>query len=172
MINLIGYNITWFGLIYWGNMFIPFSLLMLMAHLRFFSSNKRELRLIAVVTLVGIAVDSLLQYFGVYIFINSSHIPFWLMMLWSCFAATLCHSLGFLAKSITLKITIGGLFAPLSYLAGYKFQVVDFGYSLITTYCLLSVIWAMLFVLFFYLKDVLITTESTQKTNKLEINNG
>jgi hypothetical protein len=147
---------AWIGLVFFGNLFIPISLLMLVAHINFFVTNKREIYLIAAVTVTGIVVDSILQYANVFIFINSNHIPFWLMMLWGCFATTLCHSLGFLTKSKWLQMLVGGLFAPLSYLAGYKFQVVDFGLTMLNTYLMLSVVWAALFILFFYLKDLFV----------------
>ena len=73
-------------------------------------------------------IDDLLQKgANFFIFDDNQHIPFWLVMLWACFGATLCHSLRFLAEYKILQILVGGGFAPLSYLAGYQFQVVEFG---------------------------------------------
>ena len=157
--NLVGFNLAWFGLVYWGNNFIPFSLLLLISHLFFIAKSRNELLLIMVITFIGIFVDSLLVQFNVFIFVNGGHIPFWLMMLWACFATTICHSLRFLSGRKALQLFVGAIFAPLSYIAGYKFQAVDFGQSMISTYLLLSVIWAALFVLFFYLKDKLVEAE-------------
>jgi hypothetical protein len=159
MFNLVGFNLVWFGLVYWGNSFIPFSLLLLSAHLYFIAKVRSELLLIVSITIIGVFIDSLLQYFTVFIFTNSSHIPFWLVVLWACFGTTICHSLRFLAGSKILQLLVGAIFAPLSYIAGYQFQVVDFGQSLITTYLLLSVIWGVLFVLFFVLQAKLVNVE-------------
>lgn len=159
LINLIGFNLVWFGLVYWGNFFIPLSLLLLITHIFFIAQSSRELQLILVITFIGIFVDSLLVNFNVFSFANNGHMPFWLMVLWACFAATLCHSLRFLTNRIVLQLLVGGLLAPLSYIAGYKLQAVDFGQSIISTYLLLSAIWAVLFVLFFYLKDKLVNVE-------------
>jgi len=157
--NIVGFNTAWFGLVYWGNSFIPISFILLLIHLHFFSKYKKEWLLILVITFIGIIVDSLLMYFAVFIFADNSHLPFWLMMLWACFSATLCHSLRFLSDSTVLQLLVGGLFAPLSYIAGYKFQAVEFGYSLIPTYFILTIIWGVLFVIFFYLKDKIINNE-------------
>jgi len=159
LINIIGFNFVWFGLVYWGNTFIPISLFILAAHLYFKAKGFGELKLIAAITVTGILVDSLLQYFTVFIFVDSSHIPFWLVMLWACFGATLCHSLRFLAGSKLLQLLVGGLLSPLSYIAGYKFKAVDFSLSLYTTYGILAAIWALLFVLFFFLQARLVKTE-------------
>ncbi|WP_170235789.1 DUF2878 domain-containing protein [Colwellia demingiae] len=157
--NLVGFNLAWFGLVYWGNNFIPLSLLLLISHLFFIAKSQNELPLILLITFIGIFVDSLLVHFNIFIFANGGHIPFWLMMLWACFAATICHSLRFLTGSKALQLLVGAIFAPLSYIAGYKFQAVDFGQSMLSTYLILSVIWAVLFVLFFYLKDKIVNAE-------------
>lgn len=157
--NLLGFDLAWFGLVYWGNTFIPISLLLLVAHFYFIAKVRGELLLIVVITVIGISVDSLLLKLGVFVFTNDSHIPYWLMMLWVCFSSTICHSLRFLAGSKILQLAVGALFAPLSYIAGHKFEVVEFGQSLTSTYLLLGLIWAVLFVLFFVLKDRLVKSE-------------
>jgi hypothetical protein len=159
LINLIGFNVSWFGLIYWGNNFIPIAFLLLLAHLFFQSKNYKEFFLILVVSVIGISVDSLLQQLTLFIFLEPSHIPFWLMMLWASFAATICHSLNFLASSKMLQLVVGGLISPLSYIAGYKFMVVDFGYSMFITYVVLALVWGGLFILFYYLKNKIMKGE-------------
>ena len=153
ILNIIGFNVTWFGLVLWGNSFIPIALLFLIIHIFFISKVKNELLLIASITIVGILCDSVLEAFQLFIFENNHYIPFWLMTLWACFAATICHSLELLASSKLYQLLVGGLFAPLSYLAGYKLNVIDFGQSILVTYVVLSVVWAGLFLLFFYLKE-------------------
>jgi len=151
MINIISYNITWFGLIYWGNPFIPIALLLLSIHLLFFMKTYKEIFFILVVSIIGIYIDSILQHFGFFIFSQDAHIPFWLMFLWASFATTLSHGLRFLQASIWLQI-LAGLIAPLSYIAGHKFEVVNLGQSMTITYLILSLIWVALFILFFQLR--------------------
>lgn len=154
--NAVGFNLAWFGLVYWGNAFIPISLLLLLAHFYFNSQVKGELLLMVIITFFGILVDSLLQQFTFFIFAEHSHLPFWLITLWACFSATICHSLHFLAGSKVLQLLVGGLFAPLSYIAGQKMAAVEFGQSLLLTYVTLSLLWGLLFVLFFMLKNRLV----------------
>ena len=149
MKNIIGFNITWFGLVYFGNTFIPVAIIFIVLHLLMLSKQKNEKVIILVVTLIGIATDSLLQYLDILIFIDNDHIPFWLMVLWSCFATTLCHSLRFLSKSRWLQL-LAGLSAPFSYIAGYKLGAIELGQSIINTYLILAVSWVTLFILFFH----------------------
>jgi hypothetical protein len=156
--NIIGFNITWFGLVYWGNAFIPIAMLMLSIHLLFFINNKKEIFYILLISVIGIGVDSLLHYFDLFIFNEEIHIPFWLMVLWPCFASTLSHSLRFLDKAVWLQI-VAGLLAPLSYIAGYQFEAVNFSHSIMITYIILSLIWASLFMLFFKLQSFFIDKE-------------
>tara|TARA_B110000238_G_C16113805_1_gene433910 strand:- start:66 stop:554 length:489 start_codon:yes stop_codon:yes gene_type:complete len=151
MINIISYNITWFGLIYWGNAFIPVVLLLLCAHVLFFIKTYKEIFFILVVSMIGIYIDSNLQHFGFFIFSQDTHIPFWLMFLWASFATTLSHSLRFLQASVWLQI-LAGLIAPLSYIAGHKFGAVNLGQSMTITYLVLSLIWVALFILLFKLR--------------------
>ena len=152
LINILGFNLSWFGLIYWGNNFIPFAFILIVAHLFFQSKSAKELIFILLISAIGISVDSILQQLNVFIFPNADHIPFWLMILWASFAATICHSLYFLASSKLLQLVVGGLISPMSYIAGYKFMAVDFGYSILITYSILALIWGGLFILFFYIK--------------------
>ncbi len=159
MINLIGFNVSWFGLVYWGNAFIPISLSLLLIHLYFYGRKNHELRLVLIITLLGVLVDSLLQYFTVFVFENNTHIPLWLITLWACFAATICHSLNFLSRHKALQLLVGGLLAPLSYIAGYKLNAVDFTLPISMTYLILSFIWAVMFICFYALKDTLVNKE-------------
>ena len=160
LINIIGFNLSWLGLVYWGNNFIPFALLLLVAHLFFQSKTLKELILILLITVVGVIVDSSLQQLSVFIFKEPSHIPFWLIMLWASFAATICHSLRFLASSKVLQFFLGGLISPLSYIAGHKFMVVEFGYSLPITYLILATLWGCLFMFFYYVKSKIIKVDT------------
>ena len=158
MKNIIGFNISWFGLVYMGNGFIPFALLFLCFHLMLEVKNTREILYILIICAIGILIDSVLQFLGIFSFQELTHLPFWLIVLWGCFATTLCHSLKFIGLSPWFQIA-AGFIAPLSYLAGYKFSVVQFSHSLMFTYAVLAVLWTLLFILFFKLKSVLVDKE-------------
>jgi hypothetical protein len=146
-------------LVYWGNAFIPISVSLLLIHLYFYGRKNHELLLILIITLIGVFVDSLLQHFNVFVFEFSTHIPLWLITLWACFAATISHSLDFLSRRKALQLLVGGLLAPLSYIAGYKLDAVDLTLPISSTYLILSLIWGILFVCFYAIKDTLANYE-------------
>ncbi|WP_170252780.1 DUF2878 domain-containing protein [Colwellia echini] len=154
LINIIGFNASWFGLILLGQIFIPFTLFWLGLHLHRSQFIAAEIKLIVSITLIGIVVDTSLKLAGVLIFPNVFLIPLWLITLWSAFAATVAHSLQFLGRSKVLQLIIGFIFPPLSYIGGASLSSVEFGYNLTITYIILGSVWALLMVLFFVLKNV------------------
>jgi hypothetical protein len=160
IINIVGFDFAWFGLVYWGNSFIPVALLLLCFHFYFVSKKKlSEFYLICAVTTIGIYVDATLQHFGVFVFPNDVLMPFWLVILWFCFASTLCHSLKFLQGSKLLQGLVGGLCAPISYFAGNEMNAVSFGLTATYTFIILSIVWGALMVVFFSIKSILIDEE-------------
>lgn len=161
IINAIGFQICWLGLVYWGDVFIPIATLFLICHLMLISKKQHEVILIITILFMGSIVDYILAKLGLFIFLSSTGIPLWLMVLWACFAATIRHSLSFLKKSILLQVIIGGLIAPLSYIAGAKLNAVILPYSLLFTYLILSIFWAVLMVLFFQI-EVLLSVKETK----------
>ena len=76
IVNMLGFNLAWFGLVYWGNMFIPIALIMLTIHLVLLSNNKNELRLVLLITAVGITVDSLLSFSHFFILFRTCNCVF------------------------------------------------------------------------------------------------
>tara|TARA_R110000737_G_scaffold324376_1_gene337314 strand:- start:966 stop:1478 length:513 start_codon:yes stop_codon:yes gene_type:complete len=149
--NIVIFNTNWFGLIFIGNLFIPVAVILLSIQFRYLKTPKNELLLVCLVSAIGILLDLALVYGGVFIFPDSTGIPLWLMVLWFCFASTIRHSLAFLANSKVLQFIVGGLFAPLSYLAGSNFAVVTLTPSLGVSYLLLACLWAPLMLLIFAL---------------------
>ena len=163
LVNLLGFNAIWFGLILLGNVFIPIAAIMLLLHL-YYQADKNELVLILIVAGVGVLLDSTLIYFGIFVFPDSAQLPFWLITLWFCFAATVRHSLSFLAKSKILQVLVGGIFAPLSYLAGAKFSVVYITPEFELSYLLLACLWGPLMVLIFAISGWLQIEEKNHVT--------
>jgi hypothetical protein len=167
LINIMGFNLSWFGLVLLGNDFIPVTLCWLIYHVyqiaRTEKSKKQNLEnkstlslswrtevvLISLVSATGILVDSVLTLSGIFQFPEHHIIPLWLVMLWASFAATIAHSLQFLAKSKRLQLLIGFVFPPFSYLAGASFLVVELPYGPFITYFVLAPIWSILMLLFY-----------------------
>lgn len=174
ILNVIGYNIAWFGLVYWGNAFIPVALVLLLSHFLFISKLNNELMFVILIASLGCMVDFSLQSTGFFIFPTTSltplwFTPLWLIVLWFCFACTINHSLNFLSSSKWLQLIAGGIFAPLSYLAGVKLNAVDLGQSLLSTYIVLSVIWGILFIIFYRVKEVS-NVSDCQRSHEINFN--
>lgn len=168
-INLLGFNLTWYGLITFGNSFIPVALVVIALHVCFLKAHNKEYLVIVLVTLLGVFIDALLTFFGVFIFTTSSSIiPLWLIILWAAFACTINHSLKPLQHSIVQQTLVGFIFPALSYLAGNALGAVEFGYSYWFTYFLLGAIWAPLLVSFFYLNSKISNSSTLQPTQNKE----
>ena len=159
LLNIIGFNIAWFGLVLVGNPFILVTLLLLALHLYYCKQRLAECKLILAVAVIGILTDSTLLALHVFHFNGQAVIPFWLMMLWVAFAATIAHSLHFLSRSKSYQLGIGFLFPPLSYIGGSSLTDLSLGYGLIQTYLILALIWSVLMMLFFHLKKVFYAQE-------------
>ncbi len=130
VINAVGFQVAWWALVagvapgYEGAA-LALSALLAAAHLRFFSPRpKRELGLALAAWLLGLGFDSLLQAGGFITFQGASLgplSPFWLWALWALFGLTLDASMSFLQRRHwALSAVLGGVFGPLSYLAGAK----------------------------------------------------
>lgn len=130
VINALGFQLAWWALVAsvaTGHEVAALALGALLgaAHLRYGCPRpKREMGLAAAAFLVGLCVDSLLQAAGVITFHGASlgpWSPVWLWMLWALFGLTLDASMAFLQRRHgSLSAVLGGIFGPLSYLAGAK----------------------------------------------------
>ena len=130
VINAVGFQVAWWALVAgvapgYGGAALALSALLAAAHLRFFSPRpKRELGLALAAWLLGLGFDSLLQAGGFITFQGASLgplSPFWLWALWALFGLTLDASMSFLQRRHwSLSAVLGGVFGPLSYLAGAK----------------------------------------------------
>lgn len=163
MINLVGFKAIWWLLVLYGDKAILLAGIFLAIHILYVMKYKSEIYLLILVTTIGIFFDSYLHYFGVFSFQHNSHIPYWLMCLWACFATTLCHTFSFFERSKLLQFCFGGLLAPLGYITAAQFNLVEFGMSLLATYLLLAVLWGALFLIFFELKSLIISGDKGDK---------
>jgi len=147
--NIIGFNLSWFGLVIYGKQFIPFTFVWLIYHFYQCSNRQAELKVISFVVATGVIADSKLISLGVFNFPEQSQLPFWLICLWASFAATVSHSLAFLAKSKPLQFAVGFVFPAFSYLAGASFDAVELPLGPYVTYFILAPLWSVLMVLFY-----------------------
>lgn len=106
-----------------------------------------ELRLILLVTLIGLLWDSLLVWQGLLVFSAGMLLPFiapyWIILMWSMFATTLNVSLRWLRMRYAWAAIFGALGGPLAYYAGHKMGAVEFP-SETSSLIALAVGWALI----------------------------
>jgi Protein of unknown function (DUF2878) len=88
--------------------------------------------------------DAMLMSQGWLAFGSSTMLPFWLVVLWVAFAATLNHSLVFLHKRLGLASLLGAVFGPVSYWSGMQLGRLQFPHSTTSTMLVLGLVWAIL----------------------------
>lgn len=146
IVNLVMFQCVWWLSILYQNAALGLSLSLLMFHFLLSNRMKSDLMLMLKVALVGIVVDSLLIYVGVFVF---SETPYWLILLWCHFGISLRYSMAF-AQKLPWYINglIGGVFGCLSYLAGARFGAVHLPLEYFTSVMILFAIWLVIFPMF------------------------
>ena len=149
LINAGLFQLGWFACVLGGNsLWLLLAGGALLAHLLWISRSLAQVRLIAVVCVLGSTVDSLLLNAGVFAFKQPGVlIPFWLVLLWALLAITLNHCLAWTAKPLWRAFLLGAIGGPLSYYAGQRLGAVQFPLGLWPTLLGLSLLWAGLFPL-------------------------
>ncbi|MGK0500552.1 MAG: hypothetical protein ACJAYG_002205 [Oceanicoccus sp.] len=123
LLNALLFQLGWFACVLGGDYIaLPFLLVALYLHSRFFIQQKAEWQFIAAVALVGLLLDNLLAISGVMQFSQAGlpYMPLWLFCLWGLFAITLNHSLVWLKQRLWLAALLGGVSGSLSYFAGSR----------------------------------------------------
>ena len=149
LVNAGLFQLGWFACVLGGNsLWLLLAGGALLAHLLWISRSLAQVRLIAVVCVLGSTVDGLLLNAGVFAFKQAGVlIPFWLVLLWALLAITLNHCLAWTAKPLWRAILLGAIGGPLSYYAGQRLGAVQFPLGLWPTLLGLSLLWAGLFPL-------------------------
>lgn len=127
ILNAVGFQSAWWALVAGASHGMDaaacvFGAALALAHMYLSDLRLNEWRLSSTVMLLGIALDSILQAFGVLRFEGwavGSLSPVWLWMLWLLFGMTLNSSLAFLkSKPLVLSAALGALLGPANYIAG------------------------------------------------------
>ncbi|BCB41915.1 zinc ABC transporter permease [Vibrio alginolyticus] len=99
------------------------------------------LKHIASIVLAGVVLDTLNQQFSVFVF-PTQWLPIWLLCLWVLFSwyAYQLKSVLYRFSKIYVSI-VGGVGGTVSYYAGYKLQVVEYGFNTSVTLVILFAEW-------------------------------
>ncbi|WP_047337781.1 DUF2878 domain-containing protein [Pseudomonas protegens] len=146
LINALLFQLGWFICVLSGDsLWLLLGVAILLAHLRWIGRWTDEGPMIVGIALIGIALDSFLNWLGVFEFQQVSLlVPLWLMLLWALLATTLRHGLAWSARPWWLGCLLGALGGPLSYYAGGRLAGVTFPYGTGPTLLGLGVLWALL----------------------------
>lgn len=137
--NALGFQLAWWALVAsvdHGLEAAAIALCLLLAAIHLYTNPRPalELRMAAVSCGLGIVLDTVLQIAGV-ITLRGWALgplsPLWLWTLWALFGLTLNASMAFLqSRHWGLSVLLGGVFGPLSYLAGGKLGAAIFSPSM------------------------------------------
>lgn len=110
-------------------------------------TDASSLKSIGVIITIGLVLDTLNQQLSVFVF-PTLWLPVWLLCLWVLFSWYAYQLKSILYRFPKTYVSIvGGLGGTASYLAGYKLQAVEFGFSVGTTLMILFVEWCAMMLL-------------------------
>lgn len=133
--NAIGFQIGWWACVYGVRHELEIEAIVLClfwisVQMYLSKDLKHDIWLGAMALIIGISMDSLLQYFSIIEFYGWSVgplSPFWLWVLWLLFALTLNSSLEFLKNLSPISISLLGLvLGPLTYVMGAQIGAAQF----------------------------------------------
>ena len=142
ILNFVLFQSLWFLLVLVRADAWPLALPMLALMLWANPQRAQHLPQMLIIALAGMIMDSLLVLTGVFVF-PDPWLPLWLCLLWLAFAMALPYAFAFLQRLHPVVQALSGIPAATSYHAGYIFGAVDYGYPIIPTLVVLSLLWAL-----------------------------
>jgi hypothetical protein len=129
-------------------------------HLWWNTHRQREAVFIALVTLVGLVVDSLQKASGLVAYAADPPLlpwlaPAWIIAMWALFATAMSASLQWLSGRYLLAALLGAVFGPLSYRAGAAMGAASFPLGDWFSLGVLAIIWALVLPGLFWLNQKL-----------------
>jgi len=131
---IIGFQMVWFACA-WGisHHYPLLPLLLSLVYLNTFMSKQLDKKsaylFLGKFLIYGFIADSLISSLGLISFMNAYPQPFgwvqpwWLSLLWLCFAASAKSSFSWLEKRQPIAVILGIVAGPIAYLSGQKFGV-------------------------------------------------
>ena len=159
--NFILFQLGWFACVIGAASDIPWSgtfLVMAILGYHLYSANdaETELRLLALVLLIGFIWDSLLVAFGILEYssglFHASLAPHWIIAMWALFSSTLNVSMNWLKGHYLVAGIFGAIGGPLAYYAGLKLGAVSMP-STTVALGVLAIGWALIMPALVYLSQ-------------------
>tara|TARA_Y100000590_G_C15454556_1_gene914038 strand:- start:131 stop:658 length:528 start_codon:yes stop_codon:yes gene_type:complete len=167
--NIVGFQLSWWGcvlgvkneMVYLGPILM---VIFLILHFYVFTFNYSEIKLIVLFGIIGTLIDSSMAFLGILkyngIYSPSTVIaPLWITAMWCGFTATVNHSLSWLKNRYFSSGLLGAVAGPLSYLAGVKFDAIQFNSSPILALIIVSLFYAITIPLIYWVNERMIANE-------------
>jgi hypothetical protein len=164
IVNFFSFYVGWWAILIsnWKNApifgWIIFIIVMAIHFFRVSINKKKDALEIFLIALAGLILDTALAASGVLTFTNSYSAvfpPFWLIGIWILFATTISYSYQLIRNKISSQVIVGGFFAPVSYITGAKFGLLNLYPALPITFSTYYIIhggcWLIFFPLCFYI---------------------
>ncbi|MBM4255634.1 MAG: DUF2878 domain-containing protein [Deltaproteobacteria bacterium] len=154
LVNIITFYLAWFACVLGAAhqyLFLgPLAVLVLLG-LHFYLlagySPVQEFRLLITAGALGLVLDSLQAFLGVFAFANVTPgrwvSPLWMVVLWIAFATTLHTSLRWLSGKYTLAAVLGAVGGPLSYYSGAKLGALVLSPDLTLSFVVMAIVWGI-----------------------------
>jgi hypothetical protein len=112
------------------------------------AQRRADTQLVLCAAVIGFIIDSMFAQTGLLSYSASipwpNLAPVWIVALWMSFALTLNHSLAYLKTHAPIAAALGGIGAPLAYLAAARWGALAFPDARMPTLILLALVWAVL----------------------------
>jgi hypothetical protein len=143
------FNVTWFVIVASESAIIAplVAAFHLAVHFVLMGKGYVELKVVAQVALIGVVVDQLLFYAGVFTVSGQPALPpLWISCIWPVLATTLMHAFSGLQSRYVLSAFLGGVGGAAAFIAGTRLTSVAFE-SALAGPVIIGIVWAVLFPL-------------------------
>ncbi|MDD1792208.1 DUF2878 domain-containing protein [Enterovibrio sp. ZSDZ42] len=141
----LAFNLFWFAAVVGQNSLLPFLVLALIGAMFI---DRGVIIAIPLFALIGIAGDTVLMRNQILNF-DTAFLPLWLCLLWAGFGAYVWLLRDWLLdKNVGLLIAVGSLGGAASYLAGERFDAVQFGLPYWSNAMVIAAAWAIYSMVF------------------------
>ena len=151
LINAIGFQLCWWLIALYKQEYVRIAIALIVLHFQLLKFHKtKEVIFVFFISIIGIAIDSLLLSLGVFNIENPLDlgvmiIPFWLMVLWVSFSLTLNHCLSWIFNRNLVLIFFGGAGGALSYVGAAKLGALESLLPPAQFFITLFFVWVMVF---------------------------
>jgi len=150
--NISLYQLGWFACVFgaatghpWLGMVLALGLIAV--HLGLSAETRCQLTLMAAAGIIGLTIDTLQLWWGVFRFPNGTIAPWlaplWVGVLWIQFATILPFSLRWLSHRYWLSAVLGFMGGPLAYYAGEKAGAVAFLTPRLPHLAVVAIVWSV-----------------------------